>query len=102
MWKYIKQLKNAKTFVKFKEIAGSILKQLGLRQKLNPKSFENPNIKHPSKIYPLRTEQGTRLTQKFTSENVLYYDKKICDGLNITITEFFDTETFRNLEQEIE
>lgn len=28
--------------------------------------------------------------------------KKICDGLDITITEFFDTETFRNLEQEIE
>ena len=27
--------------------------------------------------------------------------KKICDGLEISITEFFDTETFRNLEQEI-
>jgi len=27
--------------------------------------------------------------------------KKICDGLNITITDFFNTETFRNLEQEI-
>ena len=27
--------------------------------------------------------------------------KKICDGLNITITEFFDTDLFRNLEQEI-
>lgn len=27
--------------------------------------------------------------------------KKICDGLDITITDFFDTETFRNLEQEI-
>ena len=27
--------------------------------------------------------------------------KKICDGLNITITDFFDTEEFRNLEQEI-
>ena len=28
--------------------------------------------------------------------------KKICDGLDITITEFFDTDTFKNLEQEIE
>lgn len=28
--------------------------------------------------------------------------KKICDGLDITITEFFDTETFKNLQQEIE
>lgn len=27
--------------------------------------------------------------------------KKICDGLDITITEFFDTDTFKNLEQEI-
>lgn len=27
--------------------------------------------------------------------------KKICDGLDITITEFFDTETFKNLEQEL-
>lgn len=28
--------------------------------------------------------------------------KKICDGLDITIIEFFDTDTFKNLEQEIE
>ncbi|MCL2580779.1 MAG: helix-turn-helix transcriptional regulator [Oscillospiraceae bacterium] len=27
--------------------------------------------------------------------------KKICDGLEISLTEFFDTDTFRNLEQEI-
>lgn len=27
--------------------------------------------------------------------------KKLCDGLDITITDFFDTEVFRNLEQEI-
>lgn len=27
--------------------------------------------------------------------------KKLCDGLDITISEFFDTEDFRNLEQEI-
>lgn len=27
--------------------------------------------------------------------------KKLCDGLGITITEFFDTEYFRNLQQEI-
>lgn len=27
--------------------------------------------------------------------------KKLCDGLDITITEFFDTEYFKNLEQEI-
>ena len=27
--------------------------------------------------------------------------KKLCDGLGITISEFFDTEYFNNLEQEI-
>ena len=27
--------------------------------------------------------------------------KKLCDGLGITLTEFFDTDVFRNLEQEI-
>lgn len=28
--------------------------------------------------------------------------KIICDGLDMTLVEFFDTEVFRNLEQEIE
>lgn len=27
--------------------------------------------------------------------------KMLCDGLDISITEFFDTDVFRNLEQEI-
>lgn len=27
--------------------------------------------------------------------------KKLCDGLDITITDFFDTDIFRNLEQEM-
>ena len=27
--------------------------------------------------------------------------KKICDGLNITIADFFNADTFKNLEQEI-
>ena len=28
--------------------------------------------------------------------------KKLCDGLDISITDFFDTYIFRNLEQEIQ
>ena len=28
--------------------------------------------------------------------------KKLCDGLDITITEFFDNELFKNIEQEIQ
>ena len=27
--------------------------------------------------------------------------KKICDGLDITLVEFFDTDVFKNLDQEI-
>ncbi|WP_024858417.1 helix-turn-helix domain-containing protein [Ruminococcus albus] len=27
--------------------------------------------------------------------------KKLCDGLDISITDFFDTDTFRSLEQEL-
>lgn len=27
--------------------------------------------------------------------------KKLCDGLDITITDFFDTDEFRSLEQEL-
>ena len=27
--------------------------------------------------------------------------KMLCDGLNISLTEFFDTDDFRNLEQEM-
>ena len=28
--------------------------------------------------------------------------KKLCDGLDITVTEFFSTDYFKNLQQEIE
>ena len=47
----------------------------------------------------------------YTTVKSIFYDqsknpgiatiKKLCDGLEITITEFFDTDEFRNLEQEI-
>lgn len=39
---------------------------------------------------------------KGTSSNIgIVTLKKLIDGLDITITEFFDTEVFRNMEQEI-
>lgn len=27
--------------------------------------------------------------------------KKVCDGLNISLSDFFDTDIFRNLDQEV-
>ncbi len=47
----------------------------------------------PSTVYSLLDEQ-----RKDIGVLVL---KKLCDGLDISITDFFDSELFRNLEQEI-
>lgn len=58
-------------------------------------------------IHKLATESGIAPS---TIKNTLYGKstnpgvatlKKLCDGLNITLTDFFDTDVFRNLEQEI-
>ncbi len=58
-------------------------------------------------IHKLATESGIAPS---TIKNILYGKstnpgvvtlKKLCDGLNITLTEFFNTDVFRNLEQEI-
>ena len=47
----------------------------------------------PSTVYSLLDER-----RKDVGILVL---KKLCDGLDISIAEFFDTDIFRNLEQEI-
>ncbi|MGN0522657.1 MAG: helix-turn-helix domain-containing protein [Eubacterium sp.] len=58
-------------------------------------------------IYKLSVESAVPAS---TIKNILYGKsinpgivtlKKICDGLGISITDFFDTAEFRNLEQEI-
>lgn len=58
-------------------------------------------------IYKLSVESAVPAS---TIKNILYGKSKnvgiitlkmICDGFNITINDFFDTDTFRNLEQEI-
>lgn len=44
------------------------------------------------------------LSSSFNMKNVtpsVYTIKKICDGLGITLKDFFDTEYFDDLEQEI-
>ena len=55
----------------------------------------------------MATESGVAPS---TIKNVLYGKsqnpgivtlKMLCDGLGITLTEFFNTEEFKNLEQEI-
>ena len=58
-------------------------------------------------INKLATESGIAPS---TIKNILYGKsqnpgivtlKMLCDGLGITLTDFFDTEEFENLEQEI-
>ncbi len=58
-------------------------------------------------INKLSTESGVAPS---SIKNILYGKSKnpgivtikmLCDGLGITLTEFFDTEEFKNLEQEI-
>ena len=47
----------------------------------------------PSTVYSM-------LNEKSQNPGVVSI-KKLCDGLEITLAEFFDTEEFNNLEQEI-
>ena len=47
----------------------------------------------PSTVYSM-------LNEKSKNPGVVSI-KKLCDGLGITISEFFDTEYFNNLEQEL-
>ncbi len=58
-------------------------------------------------IYRLALESGI---SQSTIKNILYGKSKnpgvvtlkmLCDGLDVSIAEFFDTETFKNLEQEM-
>ena len=58
-------------------------------------------------INKLATESGVAPS---TIKNIIYGKsqnpgivtlKMLCDGFGITLTEFFDTDVFRNLEQEI-
>jgi transcriptional regulator with XRE-family HTH domain len=59
-------------------------------------------------INKLATESGVAPS---TIKNILYGKsqnpgivtlKMLCDGLNISLTDFFDTEEFKSLEQEIQ
>ena len=64
--------------------------------------------KHKMSIYKLAVESAVSPS---SIKNILYGKsrnpgivtlKMLCDGFGITLIEFFDTEEFRNLEQEIQ
>lgn len=76
-----------------KEAAVLRIRELCEQNKIKFNTLANESGLTPSTVYSV-------LDEKRKDIGILVL-KKICDGLNITITEFFDTDLFRNLEQEI-
>ena len=60
---------------------------------IRPNELANLSGVTPSTVYSMLDERRKEL-----SINTI---KKLCDGLNITLGEFFSNELFDNLEQEI-
>ena len=60
---------------------------------IRPNELANISGVTPSTVYSMLDEKRKEL-----SINTI---KKLCDGLDITLGEFFSTEVFDNLEQEI-
>lgn len=73
------------TVLRFQEI----MKARGIR----PNELANLSGITPSTVYSMLDDRRKEL-----SINTI---KKLCDGLEITLGEFFSTELFDNLEQEI-
>ena len=60
---------------------------------IRPNELANLSGVTPSTVYSMLDEKRKEL-----SINTI---KKLCDGLGISLVEFFNTEEFRSLEQEI-
>ncbi len=69
------------------------IKELCEQKKIKYNTLATNSGVTPSTVYSLLDER-----RKDIGVLVL---KKLCDGLDISITDFFDSDTFRNLEQEI-
>ena len=69
------------------------IKELCKERKIRINKLANDSGITPSTVYSLLDER-----RKDIGVLVL---KKICDGLDISIAEFFNSDIFRNLEQEI-
>ena len=69
------------------------IKELCKERKIKFNQLANDSGITPSTVYSLLDER-----RKDIGVIVL---KKICDGLDISIADFFDSDMFRNLEQEI-
>ena len=76
-----------------KEAVAKRICELCKKNKLNINSLANISGVSPSTIYSM-------LNEKSKNPGVVSL-KKICDGLEISIREFFDSDIFDDIEQEI-
>ena len=80
--------------MKVKEAVANRIKELCKERMIAPNELGNIAGINPSTIYSI-------LGKKSRSPEISTI-KKLCDGLEITLAEFFDTDEFNNLEQEIQ
>ena len=63
--------------------------------------IENISINKLATMSGITQSTINNITSGRNNSTTISTIKKICDGLNITIEDFFNSELFRNLEQEI-
>ena len=76
-----------------KQATVSRFQEIMAQRNIRPNELANLSGVTPSTVYSMLDERRKEL-----SINTI---KKLCDGLEITLGEFFSTELFDNLEQEI-
>ena len=76
-----------------KQATVSRFQEIMAQRNIRPNELANLSGVTPSTVYSMLDERRKEL-----SFNTI---KKLCDGLEITLGEFFSTEAFDNLEQEI-
>lgn len=76
-----------------KEAVAARFQQLMAERKLNVNGLANVSGVTPSSVYSMLDER-----RKEVSVNLV---KKLCDGLEISLGEFFSSDVFDGLEQEI-
>ena len=76
-----------------KEAVVTRFRELMMQRKIRPNELANLSGVTPSTVYSMLDER-----RKEVSINVI---KKLCDGLEITLGDFFNVPLFNDLEQEI-
>ena len=76
-----------------KQATVSRFQEIMAQRSIRPNELANLSGVTPSTVYSMLDERRKEL-----SMNTI---KKLCDGLEITLGEFFGTELFDNLDQEI-